>query len=252
MVQLVSAFAQENHLVFGQVAVRDKSNEIEAIPRLLELLDLADSVVTIDAMGCQQEIAQKIVTDKQADYVLAVKENQPVLHEKVKRLLDEAILENFRGLNHDFIETVDGDHGRIETRRVWMTDQVQHLPQSILEQWCALATIAVVESVREADGKTSTQRRYFISSLSTVDAKAMAKVVRGHWSIENNLHWQLDMSFGEDDRRIRKDHGAQNFSRLCRMALNLLKSDKSLKVGIKAKAKRAGWDEPYLLKLLVG
>jgi predicted transposase YbfD/YdcC len=252
MVHLVSAFVEQNRMVFGQIAVRDKSNEIEVIPRLLELLDLTDSIVTIDAIGCQKEIARQIVTEKQADYVLAVKENQPLLHEKVKRLLDEAILEKFSGLNHDFIETVDGDHGRIETRRLWMTDQVQHLPQCILDEWCALGSVAVVESVREANGKTSIERRYFISSISAMDAKAMAGYVRGHWSVENNLHWQLDVSFGEDDRRIRKDHGAENFSRLCRMALNLVKSEKSVKAGMKAKRKKAGWDEPYLLKLLTG
>lgn len=252
MVHLVSAFVEQNRMVFGQIAVRDKSNEIEAIPRLLGLLDLTDSVVTIDAIGCQKQIARQIVTDKQADYVLAVKENQPALHQKVKRLLDEAILEKFCGLNHDFIETVDGDHGRIETRRLWMTDQVQHLPQCILDDWCALASVAVVESVREINGKTSIERRYFISSISTMDAKAMAGYVRGHWSVENNLHWQLDVSFGEDDRRIRKDHGAENFSRLCRMALNLVKSEKTVKAGMKAKRKKAGWDEPYLLKLLTG
>ena len=252
MVHLVSAFVEQNRMVFGQIAVRDKSNEIEAIPRLLELLDLTDGIVTIDAIGCQKEIARQIVTEKQADYVLAVKENQPLLHEKVKRLLDEAILEKFSGLNHDFIQTVDGDHGRIETRRLGMTDQVQHLPQSILNEWCALSSVAVVESVREANGKTSIERRYFISSISTMDAKAMAGYVRGHWSVENNLHWQLDVSFGEDDRRIRKDHGAENFSRLCRMALNLVKSEKSVKAGMKAKRKKAGWDEPYLLKLLTG
>lgn len=252
MVHLVSAFAQANHLVFAQVAVQEKHNEIEAIPRLLELLDLSDSVVTIDALGCQKQIAEQIVVQKNADYVLAVKENQPQLHEKVKRLLDEAILDKFAGLNHDFVETVDGDHGRIETRRLWMTDQVQHLPQSILNDWTSLASVAVVESVRQVNGQTSTQRRYFISSVSKVDAPAMAGYVRGHWSVENNLHWQLDVSFGEDDRRIRKDHGSENFSRLCRMALNLIKSDKSLKVGVKAKRKKAGWDEPYLLKLLTG
>jgi len=238
MVHLVSPFAQANHLVFGQVAVRDKSNEIEAIPRLLELLDLTDSVVTIDAMGCQKRIAEQIVVQKKADYVLAVKENQPALHEKVKRLLDEAILEKFAGLNHDFIQTVDGDHGRIETRRVWMTDEIQHLPQFILNDWTSLASVAVVESIREINGQNSVQRRYFISSIATVDAKAMGAYVRGHWSVENNLHWQLDVSFGEDQCRIRKDHGAENFSRLRRMALNLAKSDKSLKVGIKAKRKR--------------
>lgn len=250
MVHLVSAFVEQNRMVFGQVAVRDKSNEIEAIPRLLELLDLTDSVVSIDAIGCQKQIAEQIVVEKKADYVLAVKENQPLLYEKVKRLLDEAILENFKGMRHDTVQTVDGDHGRVETRRVWMTDEIQHLPRGVLDDWAALTSLAVVESIREINGRSSTERRYFISSLSSVDAKTMGRYIRGHWSVENNLHWQLDVSFGEDDRRIRKDHGAENFSRLCRTALNLLKSDKTLKVGMKAKRLRAGWDEPYLLRLL--
>ena len=259
MVHLVSAFAQTNHMVFAQVATKncggeDRSNEIEAIPRLLELLDLGEGdVVTIDAIGCQKQIAEQIALKKDADYVLAVKGNQPTLHEKVKRLLEEAVLENFAGMPHDFSETIDGDHGRIETRRVWMTDQVQHLGEAILAQWPALSSVALVESTREMPGSRSVvERRYFISSLQDVDAAKMATCIRGHWGIENRLHWQLDVSFGEDQRRVRKDHGPENFSRLCRMSLNLLKSDKSLKVGIKAKRLRAGWDEPYLLKLLTG
>lgn len=252
MAHLVSAFAAENRMVFGQVAVADKSNEMKAIPRLLELLDIPDSVVTIDALGCQKEIAEQIVIHNKADYVLAVKENQPVLHEKVKRLLDEAILEGFKGLRHDAARSVDGDHGRIETRQVWMTDAIESLPSSILEGWPGLASLSAVESKREANGQTSSERRYFISSVSNVDARAMGEYIRGHWNVENGLHWQLDVSFGEDDRRIRRDHGAENFSRLCRMALNLLKSDKTLKVGVKAKRLRAGWDEPYLLRLLTG
>lgn len=252
MVHLVSAFVEQNRMVFGQVAVTDKSNEIEAIPRLLELLEIPDSVVTIDALGCQREIAEQIMIRNKADYVLAVKENQPLLHAKVKRLLDEAILEGFKDMGHDMVQTVDGDHGRIETRQVWMTDEIRALPSSVLEGWPGLASVAVVESKREVNGQTSSERRYFISSVSNVDAKAMGEYIRGHWGIENRLHWQLDVSFGEDDRRIRKDHGAENFSRLCRMALNLLKSDKTLKVGVKAKRLRAGWDEPYLLRLLTG
>jgi predicted transposase YbfD/YdcC len=252
MVHLVSAFAEQNRMVFGQVAVAEGANEIEAIPRLLELLDVSESVVTIDALGCQRQIAEQIVVSNKADYVLAVKENQPVLHEKVKQLLDEAILEGFKGMEHDTIQTTDGDHGRIEYRQVWMTSEIQHLPQSILDDWPALGSIAVVESKRELNGKSSSQRRYFISSLDVPDARAMAGFIRGHWSVENSLHWQLDVSFGEDDRRIRSNHGAENFSRLCRMALNLLKSDKTLKVGVKAKRLRAGWDEPYMLRLLTG
>jgi predicted transposase YbfD/YdcC len=135
-----------------------------------------------------------------------------------------------------------------------MTDQLQHLPEQITSQWPALASVTLVESMRESsDGtKRSTERRYFISSIARLDAKAMAGHIRGHWGIENRLHWQLDVSFGEDQRRVRTDHGAENFSRLCRMALNLLKGDRSLKVGVKAKRLRAGWDEPYLLRLMTG
>jgi len=252
MTQLVSAFVQANHVVFSQLAVADNSNEIETIPRLLSLLDLADATVTIDAIGCQRQIARQIV-QAQGNYVLAVKDNQPTLHEKVKKLLDEAILENFDQMPHDHFESIDGsDHGRIETRRVWVTDQVQWLGDELLCQWPSLATLAAVESKREdlASGKIGTERRYFISSLTNRDARAMANAVRRHWAVENQLHWQLDVSFNEDQRRIRKGHGAENYSRLCRLALNLLKQDKSVKIGIHGKRLKAGWDEPYLLRLL--
>lgn len=252
MTQLVSAFVEANCMVFSQLAVADDSNEIETIPRLLALLDLCDATVTIDAIGCQKSIAQQIV-EAQGNYVLAVKENQPTLHEKVKKLLDEAILEDFEQMPHDRFESLDGsDHGRIETRRVWVTDQVRWLGAELLSQWPGLATIAAVESQREdlASGQVGTERRYFISSLKKVDARAMAHAVRRHWTVENQLHWQLDVSFNEDQRRIRKDHGAENYSRLCRLALNLLKRDKTVKIGIHGKRLKAGWDEPYLLRLL--
>jgi predicted transposase YbfD/YdcC len=252
MTQLVSAFVEANHIVFSQLAVADNSNEIETIPRLLSLLDLADATVTIDAIGCQRSIAEQIIK-AQGNYVLAVKDNQPTLHEKVKKLLDEAILEDFKQMPHDRFESIDGsDHGRIETRRVWVTDQIQWLGNELLEQWPGLATLAAVESKREdlASGKIGTERRYFISSLKSLDAQAMASAVRRHWAVENQLHWQLDVSFNEDQRRIRKDHAAESYSRLCRLALNLLKRDQSVKIGIHGKRLKAGWDEPYLLRLL--
>jgi predicted transposase YbfD/YdcC len=252
MTQLVSAFVEANPIVFGQLAVADNSNEIETIPRLLTLLDLSGATVTIDAIGCQRQIAEQVVK-AEGNYVLAVKDNQPTLHEKVKKLLDEAILENFDQMPYDRFESIDGsDHGRIETRRVWVTDQVQWLGDQLLEQWPGLATVAAVESKREdlASGKIGAERRYFISSLKNVDARAMAHAVRRHWAVENQLHWQLDVSFNEDQRRIRKDHGAENYSRLCRVALNLLKRDKSVKIGVHGKRLKAGWDEPYLLRLL--
>jgi predicted transposase YbfD/YdcC len=251
MLHLVSAFIDANHLVFSQMAVEEKSNEIDAIPRLLSLLDLSGSTVTIDAIGCQSEIARHIV-ESEGHYVLALKENQPILHRKVKTLLDEAILDGFDGMRHDGFKTVDGDHGRIETRLLWVTNEVHWLDEELRNNWPGLNSIAAAECTREdlSTGKSSTQRRYFISSLSGVDAKLMAQAVRGHWAIENKLHWQLDVSFNEDQRRIRKDHGAENFSRLCRLALNLLKRDKSVKIGIHGKRRKAGWDEPFLLRLL--
>jgi len=251
MTQLVSAFVEANHIVFGQLAVAEHANEIETIPRLLALLDLSDATVTIDAIGCQSEIAQQIV-EAEGDYVLALKQNQPTLHRKVTTLLDEAIVDGFDGMRHDKFESVDGDHGRIETRRVWVTDEVHWLGDELLEHWPGLASVAAVECQREdlSTGKTGTERRYFISSRKTLDAKAMAEAVRRHWSVENQLHWQLDVSFNEDQRRIRKHHGAENYSRLCRLALNLLKRDKSVKIGVHGKRLKAGWDEPYLLRVL--
>jgi predicted transposase YbfD/YdcC len=250
MAHLVSAFVDANRLVFAQVAVADKSNEIDAIPRLLGLLDLSGATVTIDALGCQSEIARQIV-EGEGNYVLAVKQNQKTLHEKVKRLLDEAILDGFEGLDHDRFESVDGNHGRVEKRTVWMSDEVHWLGEELLNHWPGLASVAVVQCRREvAGGACSTDRRYFISSLKALDAEAIAQAVRGHWAVENKLHWQLDVSFNEDQRRIRKGHGAENYSRLCRLALNLLKRDRSVKIGIHGKRLKAGWDEPYLLRLL--
>lgn len=251
MTHLVGAFVAENEMVFGQLAVEDKSNEIEAIPRLLALLDLTDATVTIDAIGCQKEIARQI-TEGGGDYVLGLKENQKTLHGKVRLLLDEAILDGFAGMSHGVFEQTDGDHGRIETRRVWVTDEVYHLRG--IGDWPKLASVAVVESRRQdlsdAEGKVSVERRYYISSLQGVDARRMAQVIRSHWGIENKLHWQLDISFREDERRIRKGHGAENHSRLCRLALNLLKRDKTTKAGLHGKRLKAGWDHDYLLKLL--
>jgi predicted transposase YbfD/YdcC len=252
MTHLVSAFVDANHIVFSQIAVENKSNEIEAIPRLLALLDLAGATVTIDALGTQKEIAREIV-EAEGHYVLAVKENQPQLHRKVKTLLDEAILDGFENMPHDHYQSIDGsDHGRIETRDVWVSDQVHWLGEELLSQWRGLGVIAVVQARREnlISGKISTERRYFICSNASADAQEIAQAVRGHWAVENKLHWQLDVSFNEDQRRIRKNHGAENYSRLCRMALNLLKRDKSVKIGIHGKRLKAGWDEPYLLRLL--
>jgi predicted transposase YbfD/YdcC len=250
MTHLVSAFVEANHMVFSQIAVADKSNEIQAIPRLLALLDLEGAVVTIDAMGCQQEVAGE-VTERGGDYVLAVKENQKTLHGRVKALLDEAILDDLDGLSH--ARSTDGGHGRVETREVWVCRELSGLGGKLPDLWPGLLAVVAVESQREvlgSDKPASVERRYFITSLKDADARTLARLIRGHWSVENNLHWQLDVSFCEDQRRIRKGYGAENYSRLCRLALNLLKKDKTLKVGIHAKRMKAGWDEHYLLRLL--
>jgi len=253
MAHLVSAFVADNHLVFAQVAVKDKSNEITAIPQLLRLLDLHGTTVTIDAIGCQREIAQQIV-DGGGDYVLSLKENQPILHQKVKTMLDEAILQDFAGMNHSSFESKDDGHGRLETRRVWVTDEVHWIQQRLEQPWPYLGAVAAVECVRQDlgdySGKVTTERRYFLCSAAGTDAKTIGQAVRGHWAVENNLHWQLDVTFGEDQRRIRTGYGAENYSRLCRLALNLLKRDKSVKVGIHGKQMKALMDAHYLLRLL--
>lgn len=250
---LVSAFVHENATVLGQLSVDCKENEIVAIPRLLELLDLAGATVTIDAMGCQTQIAEQIVRNG-GDYVLAVKDNQPALHDALRRNLDEMILEKFAGVRHGFARTVDGDHGRVETRRVWVTDQLDEwLDARQRARWPGLRSVAVVEAEREVPLKpTSVERRYFISSRAGTDASRMAEIVRGHWSVENRLHWVLDVSFAEDQARQRKDRGAENFSRLRRIALNLLRREATKKRGIKGKRLNAAWDHDYLLKLLTG
>ena len=257
MAHLVSAFVTcgGNRLVFGQLAVDGKSNEITAIPRLLALLDLKGAVVTIDAIGCQRDIAGRIVAGG-GDYALPVKDNQKGLLRKVKALLDEAVLAGFAGMTHGSYEEAGEGHGRVEARRVWVTDEVRWLGKGLLGKWPGLAggSLAVVERVRQdlgdPAGKVTTERAYYISSLGGTDARRFAGAVRGHWAVENNLHWQLDVSFAEDDRRIRNGHGAENFSRLCRIALNLLERDTTVKAGVKTKRLNAGWDHDYLLRLI--
>jgi len=206
-------------------------------------------VVTIDALGCNKKVVELILEAK-GNYVLQVKDNQPTLHQKVKNLMDEMILEKFAGVDHDYYEQTNGGHGRIETRRVWVAWNVKDLGP-IAGEWPGLKSLVVVESIRQMNGHTSTERHYYISSLGPrTKAQRMAGYIRGHWGVENNLHWQLDISFNEDQRRIRKGHGAENFSRLCRIALNLLKHETSKKVGIAAKRKCCGWENEYLLKVL--
>ena len=260
-VHLVSAFATQNQVVLGQVATDAKSNEITAIPQLLAMLNLEGATVSIDAMGCQREIAAQI-RRQGGQYLLAVKDNQPTLHEKVKGLLDGAIIESFAGMQYDCCEETDGGHGRIETRRVWVTNDVKSLGAELLGQWEGLASVAVVESVRQdlgdMSGKISTERRYYIASHDGTDARFIATGIRQHWGVENGLHWCLDVSMNEDQSRLRVKHGAENFSRLRRIALNKLKrfeikkkNGKVLKAGIALKQQACGWSREFLIQALL-
>lgn len=246
-IHMVSAWATGNQLVLGQYKVNEKSNEITAIPELLKLLNLSGSIVTIDAMGCQKNIA-KGIRESEADYVLAVKENQKTLHEETKTYLDSVIDQNFRKDRCDAFETTEKGHGRIETRRYWITEDIGWL--SGVEKWKGLMSIGVVESERHeiSENKTSHERRYYIASIQA-DAKLFASAVRGHWGVENSLHWSLDVTFREDESRIRTGFAAQNMAVVRHIALNLLKKEKS-KTSVRGKRMKAGWDEGYLLEVL--
>lgn len=249
MAHLVSVFACANGQVLTQLAVEGKGQELAAIRQILGLVDVNGAVVSIDALGCQKDIAETIV-NAGGQYILALTENQPTLHAKVKTFLDEGILTGFADLPCGHHQDIDAGHGRIETRRVWITDQLQHLQG--LEAWKGLAAVAVIESTREVlGGTTSTDRRYFLTALPGRDAELFATAQRGHWTVENSLHWILDVIFREDESRLRKGHGAENFSRLRRIALNLLKAHPK-KASIKGKRKLAGWDHDFLLEVLIG
>lgn len=243
----VSAWGAANGLVLGQLKTAEKSNEITMIPALLKLLALDGTIVTIDAMGCQKTIARQIRSQR-ADYVLALKGNQKNLYEDVKLYMDQAIKHDFAGLEMDRHEAVDGGHGRVETRRCWTVSQLDWLSQR--EDWQDLKMVGVVELECDIKGAVSIDRRYFISSLTGNNARQLALAVRQHWGIENRLHWVLDVGMREDECRIRKDYAAENMAVLRHMVLNLLRQEKTVKLGIPNKRLKAGWDERYLQKIL--
>jgi predicted transposase YbfD/YdcC len=246
---MVSAWSSANGLVLGQTRTDEKSNEITAIPELLKLLEISGCIVSIDAMGCQKEIARTIV-DKGADYVLSLKQNQGNLHEDVKELFDGAFQMGFEGIDYDTYETVEKGHGRIETRQCWAIPDPQGLSYiRNHSEWKSLRSVAMVRAERSIGDSVSVESRYYISSLKG-DARQLLSAIRGHWGIENSLHWVLDIAFREDDSRVRKDNAPENLAVIRHIALNLLKQEKSLKVGVKARRKRAGWDNDYLMKVL--
>lgn len=244
---MVSAWAHDNRLVLGQIKVEDKSNEITAIPELLRMLDLKGCIVTTDAMGCQTEIASQIVS-QEADYVLAVKGNQGTLHSEIKQYFDWALKDKFKQTEYSYHETTDGGHGRIEVRRCYSSSDLSWFADK--EKWAGLRSIAMVEAEREVlGGEKSIERRYYISSLDS-DAQKIGRAVREHWGVENSLHWVLDVTFREDQSRIRKDNAPENMAILRHMALSLLKQESTTKKGVRAKRLKAGWSDSYLLKVL--
>ncbi|MBD2003840.1 MULTISPECIES: ISAs1 family transposase [Cyanophyceae] len=247
-IHMVSAWASHNRLVLGQCKVDDKSNEITAIPQLLKVLEVSGCVITIDAMGCQKEIA-KLIVERGADYVLALKDNQGNLFEDVQQIFAQAQAINFAGIEHDFHQTLDKGHGRVEIRRCWTMGQVEFLIDA--DKWVKFTSIGMIQAEQRINGKIERETRYYISSL-TSDAHRLSKAVRSHWLVENSLHWVLDLAFLEDACRIRKDYAPENLALVRHVALNLLNQDTTLKIGIKNKRLRAGWDEDYLLKVLLG
>ncbi len=246
-IHMVSAWCQANRLVLGQVATDAKSNEITAIPELLKMLDITDAVVTTDAMGCQRKIAADI-RQEGGHYLLQVKGNQETLHNRLKETFDELTRQSIPGVSCSFHEEVNGGHGRVETRRLWATEWTEWFPDRA--EWKDLRSFVCLESVRTINGQSSTDRRYYITDLDSRDPQRLLTYARGHWGVENPLHWSLDVTFHEDTRRNRVGYSAENFSRMRRLALNLLRRNKSCKAGIKGKRLKACLTPDYLLEVV--
>jgi predicted transposase YbfD/YdcC len=244
-IHMVSAFAARQRLVLGQVKVAEKSNEIVAIPKLLDMLAIEGAIVTIDAMGCQRDIAQKIV-DKKADYVLALKGNQGSLREDVEVFVAEQKIKDFKDTTISRDETVDADHGRIETRTTTVIHDVAWLQQR--HNWPGLKAVVMVESTRETGDKIERETRYYITSLVLM-AILLGPIVRGHWAIENSLHWVMDMTFRDDECRVRTNHAPANFTTIKHMAHNLIRKAPG-KDSLRLRRKVAAWDDEFLASLV--
>jgi predicted transposase YbfD/YdcC len=245
-IHLVNAWASEQRLVLGQTKVNDKSNEITAIPELIQVLELNGCIVTIDAMGTQTAIAQ-LIQDKGADYCLALKGNHKYLHERVIQLFALAEAIDWSGVEHDFHRTITKGHGRTEIRRYWTMPVTELFFDE--EQWVGLQSVGLVESVRKVGTETSTSKRYYLNSFSS-NAQLLTHAVRSHWGVENNLHWVLDVGFSEDDCPIHSGHAPENLALLRKMSLNLLAQEKIAKIGVANKRLKAAWDNNYLAKVL--
>lgn len=246
-IHMISAWSTTNGVSLGQTKVDDKSNEITAIPELIKLLDVRNCLVTIDAMGCQRTIAQTIV-DAGADYLLAVKGNQETLCEDVEQEFKQAMADGFAHMDHEYYETLEKSHGRLEKRQYWLTKDVAGL--GTLERWPKLNAMAMCRATRTLKGQTSVEDRYFITSSANRSVEKIATGIRAHWEVENCLHWVLDIAFDEDQCRIRSGYAAENLATMRRLALNALKTNKTKKGGIKSKRLQAAWDNNYLAEML--
>ena len=246
-IHMVSAFAARQRLVLGQVKVADKSNEIVAIPKLLKMLDIEGAIVSIDAIGCQRGIA-KVILEKKADYVLALKGNQGSLREDVELFANEQKANGFANTKISQDTTVDGDHGRIETRKTTVIHDVDWLQQR--HDWPGLKAVVMVESVREMGGKTESETRFYLTSLAML-AVLLGPIVRRHWAVENSLHWVMDMIFRDDECRVRTDHAPANFCTIKHMAQNLLRKAHG-KDSLRLRRKVAAWDDEFLVSVIKG
>jgi len=244
-IHMVSAWANENQVVLGQIKTEEKSNEITAIPKLIELLELENTIVTIDAMGTQKKIAETIIENK-ADYILALKKNQETLHDNVELFFDSIIKNEINDISVFKITTKEKDHGRIETRKYYLVNDISWLDNK--ENWKSIKSIGMVERKRVIGDKETFERSYYITSLESIES--FSKGVRQHWGVENKLHWVLDVSFNEDKCRARKDNSAQNLAVLRHLALNLLREEKTSKKSLNLKKYKCALDKRYLEKVI--
>lgn len=246
LLHMVSAWSSGKGLILGQMRTEAKSNEITVIPKLIESIDIKGAVITIDAMGCQKDIAKAII-EKEADYVLMVKDNQPFLSDELQNYFNQAEAINFEGVLHELCVKEEVGHGRNERREIYVTEDIDWLPMK--DDWKGLKSITLLKCFRTIDGVTSEERRYYISSIPPL-ADRIAKAIRSHWGIENKVHWILDVVFGEDLSQISTGNAAENFSILRRLTLNVIRLDPDKKKSLKGRRESAGWDDDYMAYLL--